>query len=205
MIVGAMQYGAWDPHFNFWGYVWAITNTLSTMCYNLYTKWAIGDMKMSASSSSLYNNVLCLPLFFVTASVKGEYGDIMKFLQEATIFAVFAVVLSGFIGFAMSYVGFRLQKLISATAFTVCVNTSKFMTVLVTWILFPKEQLSRNSQIGLAVSLGGVRCSSLTQRHASSCMRSLTLPFVCAVQAFMFAWVQQRTQEQTKQMDKKHQ
>merc|ERR1712187_637326 len=76
-----------------------------------------------------YNHTLSLPMALMSTFALGE----SKALTEVawSFGAVCAVLLSCVVGIAISYAGFNLRKLVSATSFTVVGVVCKLFTVLI--------------------------------------------------------------------------
>lgn len=100
-----------------------VINTLATTGYNLYNKSSFRP-RLDPISSVFYNNALSiLPMVALTATFEGRAP--MAFMRSPAWDALLHLVLSGLIGFAISWTGFELQSRVSATGFTVATNVNK--------------------------------------------------------------------------------
>merc|ERR1739845_30595 len=94
----------------------------------VFVKFVIETVPMSTWTRVYYNNTLSLPMAVVSA-VGFTTPPFMQVTWDAG--AIGAVGLSCIVGIAISYAGFNLRKLISATSFTVVGVVCKLLTVLI--------------------------------------------------------------------------
>jgi len=158
IIAGALIFSKGDLEFNAWGYGWLLVNTAATCSYNLYTKHTLNVIKFEAKPASWsavwYNNVLSVPVLLAIMLWTGELAPAIAELKRMPSSGHLAIVISGVIGFSISYTGFWLQHLVSATTFTVLTNLNKIVSVIMSFFIF-NTPLSTVSWIGLGVSLSG--------------------------------------------------
>jgi len=135
-------------------------NTVSTCLYNLYAKFTINTIHMSASGCSFYNNILGLPLLIGAALYLGEHQTVAS--SSLGTGSMIVVGLSGLVGTAISYAGFKVQALVSATSFTVVVNVSKIVSIIFGMLIFKKIP-SFQAALGLIMSLSGALLYALSK------------------------------------------
>merc|ERR1739845_231634 len=81
-----------------------------------------------------YNNALGLPLAAVACFAEG--GEPAFLREEWSLGAVAALLLSCVVGIAISYAGFNLRNMVSATSFTVVGVVCKLATVMINDVIW---------------------------------------------------------------------
>ena len=83
----------------------------------------------------LYTNVLALPPTAVLFVLMGEHRSLRR--ASASVPAILWVSLSCVVGLGISYTGWRLRDLITATTYTLVGVLNKMATVAITAVVFP--------------------------------------------------------------------
>merc|ERR1712006_13515 len=101
----------------------------------VFVKFVVENIQMSTWTRVYYNNTLSIPMALLSCALEG-----FKF-TEATwgAPALLSVWLSCIVGVAISYAGFSLRKLVSATAFTVVGVVCKLITVLINDLIWTQH------------------------------------------------------------------
>jgi len=136
IALGAFVYVATDAGFQVEGYTWLSVYFVSIVSEMVFVKFVVDTVPMSTWTRVYYNNTLSLPMSLVAAFIKGE-TDLSEI--EFSMAGVMAVGLSCVVGVAISYAGFNLRKLVSATSFTVVGVCCKIVTVIINDMIWTKH------------------------------------------------------------------
>eukprot|EP00929_Paragymnodinium_shiwhaense_P064924 TRINITY_DN325_c0_g2_i1.p1 TRINITY_DN325_c0_g2~~TRINITY_DN325_c0_g2_i1.p1 ORF type:complete len:332 (-),score=44.93 TRINITY_DN325_c0_g2_i1:163-1158(-) len=148
IAAGAATYVMTDSGFQVKGYMWLGAYFVSIVCEMVFVKFIVETVPMSTWTRVYYNNTLSLPLAALTCSLNGN-----KFLE--TIWSagtITALWCSCAVGVAISYAGFNLRKLVSATTFTVVGVVCKIITVLINDVIWTQHS-SVFGHLSLAVCI----------------------------------------------------
>lgn len=133
---GAVLYVITDKGFHVEGYAWLSFYFVSIVVEMVFVKFVVDTVKMSTWTRVYYNNTLSLPMALVSAFALGESKALT---MEWSPGAIGAVLLSCVVGVAISYAGFNLRKIVSATSFTVVGVVCKILTVLLNDMIWTKH------------------------------------------------------------------
>merc|ERR1711862_404616 len=97
-----------------------------------------------------YNNTLSIPMAILYAMAEGDGSGFLP--TEWTFGGVMALGMSCVIGVAISYAGFNLRQLVSATSFTVVGVVCKILTVLINDTIWQKHS-SALGHVGLLICI----------------------------------------------------
>jgi len=128
IIGGAVIYVLSDQGFRVDGYSWLAVYFVFIVVEMVFIKFIVDTVPMSTWTRVYYNNTLSIPMAMASAIALGD-GKALQVVWTPT--ALSAVLLSCVVGFAISYAGFNLRSLISATSFTVVGVVCKVNTVLI--------------------------------------------------------------------------
>lgn len=133
---GAAIYVVVDAGFHVEGYAWLMVYFVFIVIEMVFVKFIVETIPMSTWTRVYYNNTLSLPMAMLSALLLGD----LTFLKvQWTIWSVLIVGASCLIGIAISYAGFNLRKLVSATSFTVVGVVCKILTVLINDVIWTKH------------------------------------------------------------------
>ncbi|CAJ1394926.1 unnamed protein product [Effrenium voratum] len=133
---GAVVYVVSDEGFRIEGYTWLLLYFVFIVTEMVFVKFVVETVPMSTWTRVYYNNTMSLPLVVLSSSFMG-FG---AFLEVSWDFQhVGVVALSCIVGVAISYSGFNLRKLVSATSFTVIGVLCKLLTVLLNDMVWSKH------------------------------------------------------------------
>eukprot|EP00466_Bigelowiella_natans_P014544 jgi/Bigna1/67315/fgenesh1_pg.3_\ len=119
-----------------------------TLCHH------IQQLHSNDSGLTLYNNfacAACMPFFMY---INGEFPKVGSGISAIDTIGWAFIAASCLCGVMISYTSFRVQRLISATSFLVCINMNKFV-VIAYGILILHEAYKPLSAIGCAITLLG--------------------------------------------------
>jgi GDP-mannose transporter len=131
------------------GVVWLAVYFVFIVTEMVFVKFVVDTVPMSTWTRVYYNNVLSIPMALLTDIWSGD-TSFMK--VEWSPNAVLAVSLSCVVGVAISYAGFNLRKLVSATSFTVVGVVCKLVTVLINDLIWTHHS-NAIGHIGLLVCI----------------------------------------------------
>lgn len=124
---GAVLYVVTDAGFQVDGYFWLGLYFVSIVIEMVFVKFIVETIPMSTWTRVYYNNTLSIPLAVMSCALEG-----FRFLHATWgPAALLSLWLSCIVGVAISYAGFSLRKLVSATMFTVVGVVCKLVTVLI--------------------------------------------------------------------------
>merc|ERR1712007_179073 len=133
---GAVLYVTSDVGFQIQGYAWLTVYFFFIVVEMVFIKFVIDTVAMSTWTRVYYNNALSIPMALFSMCISRDDG---VFELTLTPVAISAIILSCVVGFSISYAGFNLRKLVSATTFTVIGVCCKILTVLVNDIIWTQH------------------------------------------------------------------
>jgi len=146
---GAAIYVVTDEGFRVEGYAWLVLYFIFIVVEMVFVKFVVETIPMSTWTRVYYNNMLSLPLAVMSAFV---VGDTKFHKTNWSPGACAAVILSCYGAVAISYAGFNLRKLVSATTFTVVGVVCKVLTVLINDLIWTKHS-NALGHLGLLVCI----------------------------------------------------
>jgi len=136
IAAGSAIYVVADAGFKIDGYAWLAAYFVFICIEMVYIKYVLNEVPMSTWTRVYYNNTLSLPLAIVSAIAMGEN----KFLTVDMDFRIAASVgLSCIVAVAISYAGFNLRNIVSATTFTIVGVMCKLGTVLINDLMWSQH------------------------------------------------------------------
>jgi len=149
IALGAVVYALADEGFHVQGYLWLLAYFVFIVVEMVFVKFIVETIPMSTWTRVYYNNTLSLPMAVISLVVV----DDMRFLRvDWNIGAIGIVLLSCAIGVGISYAGFNLRQLVSATSFTVVGVVCKLVTILINDIIW-KHHSNVLGHIGLFICI----------------------------------------------------
>jgi GDP-mannose transporter len=157
---GAALYVVTDKGFRVDGYTWLGIYFVSIVIEMVFVKFVVDTIKMSTWTRVYYNNTISLPMAVFSGVVERGSG----FVQTSWNFQqLSALGVACIVGFAISYAGFNLRKLISATSFTVVGVVCKIFTVLINDVIWTQHS-NAFGHVGLLICI----CSGFLYERAKS-------------------------------------
>jgi len=132
LLLGAFIYVKWDDSFHPKGYMWiALWYTVFTVD-QIYIKHVCNKVKMKSNWGFVFysNFIPSFPLFFM--SIAGQEATAVEWTQ----FGMAILLVSCFLGIAMSYFAFLARSSVSATYFTIIGNVCKILTVIMNQLIW---------------------------------------------------------------------
>lgn len=121
--------------------MWVTAYFVSIVSEMVYVKHVISEVKMTTWGRVYYNNLLSIFPVMVFGFVFNDQEALMN--HEWTIESVVFLGLSCIVGVGISYAGFHLRALITATSFTVVGVVNKLATTAANALVWDKHaQLS---------------------------------------------------------------
>eukprot|EP00931_Biecheleriopsis_adriatica_P025502 TRINITY_DN15635_c0_g1_i2.p1 TRINITY_DN15635_c0_g1~~TRINITY_DN15635_c0_g1_i2.p1 ORF type:complete len:267 (+),score=33.65 TRINITY_DN15635_c0_g1_i2:342-1142(+) len=133
---GAVLYVITDAGFKVKGYVWLAAYFVFIVIEMVFVKFVVETVPMSTWTRVYYNNTLSIPMVIVASQLMG-FGAFMQ--VEWSVGHAAVVALSCIVGIAISYAGFNLRKLVSATSFTVIGVMCKLVTILLNDVIWTQH------------------------------------------------------------------
>ncbi|KAL6051207.1 GDP-mannose transporter into the lumen of the Golgi [Balamuthia mandrillaris] len=154
MFIGSIAAGWYDLGYNGWGYFWMGLNCVSQTSQILYTNSIMRHNKMDPFASSLYNNLLAIPIL-IPYIIWGRELEV-AFSSEAWDYASFywVLLLNGICGFGISISIFWTIQQTSATTYSVVGSLNKIPLTILGSVLFPTRFTSMG-KLSIAVGLCG--------------------------------------------------
>jgi len=103
----------------------------------VYVKYVVENVEMTTWDRVYYNNSLSIPPTFVLGLIFGEFDQLSSVEWDQG--QIIAVLLSCVVGVGISYAGFNLRNLVSATSFTVIGVLCKLFSVLINLLIWDKH------------------------------------------------------------------
>ncbi|CAK0868364.1 unnamed protein product [Prorocentrum cordatum] len=148
---GAFIYVLVDQGFKIKGYSWLALYFVFIVVEMVFVKFIVETVPMSTWTRVYYNNALSIPMAILSSVVAG--GSVL-FATTLTPGAICAVGLSCIVGVAISYAGFNLRSLVSATSFTVVGVVCKIFTVLLNDMIWTQHS-NATGHLGLLICIAG--------------------------------------------------
>lgn len=149
---GAVLYVVTDDGFKVDGYMWLLIYFVFIVVEMVFVKFVVETVPMSTWTRVYYNNALSIPLVAISSGLLG-FGQFMT--VEWGVEHGLIVGLSCMVGVAISYAGFNLRKLVSATTFTVIGVMCKLITVLLNDLLWSQHSnMMGHIGLGLCIAAG---------------------------------------------------
>eukprot|EP00127_Corallochytrium_limacisporum_P007515 Clim_evm37s253 gene=Clim_evmTU37s253 len=129
IVIGASIYVMTDDGFEVTAYSWAVLYLGIIVFEMLYVKHVMNTVEMTTWGRVYYNNLLSIPPVFLFGVVMNEFQKLAEVeFDQMTIIALGLAMLAGV---GMSYAGFNLRAMVSATSFTLVGVLCKLATILI--------------------------------------------------------------------------
>jgi len=152
MVAGSVCAAYNDIEFSPFGYFWMFVNCVVTAFYTLYMKWVMDVTKLSTDGMAFYNNIIGVPMIFVLVLI--EEPHVVNFPNFSDPPFLFLLVLSCFIGFAMSLSTFYAMSHTSPTTYSMVGALNKIPASILGAIFF-SAAISSGGWVGIAIGLCG--------------------------------------------------
>ena len=129
ILAGALVFGAGDVEFDQLGYGWLLMNIVASSAFQILNKKLVHGVELSSFGFSFFNNLISVAMLLVWALPSGALVEASSVVGTSKVNNV-ALVLSCFLGFALSVSAFALSKEVSATTMMVVNNSNKFLLVM---------------------------------------------------------------------------
>lgn len=128
IIVGGAIYAMSDAGLQLFQSRWLLLYFISLVVETVFVKMIIETLQMSTWTRVYYNNTLSIPLVLAALVITGDTSAmvISSLTSEQTV----VIFISCLVGLGISYTGFHLRKLVTATSFSVVGVVCKLVTVL---------------------------------------------------------------------------
>ena len=130
IIAGAVMYMVSDRGLEIKGIVWIIVYYISIVIEMAFVKYIVDTIPMSTWTRVYYNNILSIPFVLVFGIITGGFESPSHGSITMSGYSWLWLSLAGIVGFVISYAGFQLRKLVSATSFTIVGVLCKLGTML---------------------------------------------------------------------------
>lgn len=160
MLAGTVVYTGGLDSLSVIGVCFAILNMLLAVSDRLIQRRLLTEecKGLPSSACTMINNSLgifpCIALMFITSELQGM-AEPEHVAHWSDWRVVLLLIVSGFVGLGICYLGFECQRVISATSFFVMQNVSKIAVVSAGIIFFHDPIRSPLVVLGLVMSLGG--------------------------------------------------
>merc|ERR1711988_826103 len=136
------------------GYVWLGVNLIAAALYHVYVKFIIGEMNLSTMDMVLYNNAMSIPLLVVLGLLLDNVADLPSGIVDVDGLAWLWVGMSMFVGGMISFSGFGLQAVVSATSATVVNQINKVASFVGAHLIF-HDELTPLMIVGTVITMLG--------------------------------------------------
>jgi solute carrier family 35 len=136
LFVGAIGYALTDSAFQMEGYLFCAIWYIIFCLDQIYLKHITNTVKMENWSRVFYSNLLAsMPLVVPFLLSSSE----MAAVQSMTLNGFLALMISVFLGAAMSYFAWMARSLLAATSFTIVGNVCKILTIAINVMIWDKH------------------------------------------------------------------
>eukprot|EP00927_Polykrikos_kofoidii_P064351 TRINITY_DN5951_c0_g2_i1.p1 TRINITY_DN5951_c0_g2~~TRINITY_DN5951_c0_g2_i1.p1 ORF type:complete len:368 (+),score=47.80 TRINITY_DN5951_c0_g2_i1:67-1104(+) len=134
IIVGGAIYAMSDAGLQLFQSLWLLVYFVSLVIETVFVKMIIETLQMSTWTRVYYNNTISIPLVLAALVINGDTSVTMieGWTSEQTV----VIFLSCLVGLGISYAGFHLRKLVTATSFSVVGVVCKLITVLLNDVIW---------------------------------------------------------------------
>jgi solute carrier family 35 protein len=153
IVLGAGAYVYFDGAFKLDSYVWVVAYFISIVSEMVYVKHVITEVKMTTWGRVYYNNFLSILPVLIFGFIFNDYEGLLT--HTWSFESIFFLLLSCVVGVGISYAGFYLRALVSATSFTVIGVVNKLATTVANVMVWDKHANSYGIVALLFCILGG--------------------------------------------------
>jgi drug/metabolite transporter (DMT)-like permease len=136
------------------GYIWLGVNLLAAAAYHVYVKKVINELKLSTMDMVLYNNLMSIPLLIAIGIVADDTRHLARGFETmdglAWLWVSLSLVCAGFI----SFTGFGMQAIISATSSTVVNHINKVNSFIFAHLIF-EDTINPLMVVGIVITMLG--------------------------------------------------
>ena len=136
------------------GYIWLGVNLLAASAYHVYVKKVINDLNLSTMDMVLYNNVMSIPLLVAIGIVADDTRHLAQGFSSmdglAWLWVSLSLLCAGFI----SFTGFGMQAMISATSSTVVNHINKVNSFIFAHMIF-QDKINPLMIVGMLITMAG--------------------------------------------------
>ena len=172
IVLGAMLYGWKSASFKPIGFVLIVMNVIVQVGYGVLLKHKMDKSprikEMNKFTMSTYNNIMAVPALIVLVVMFGEGGSLP--LEDGLTGAQIGLIaVTCILGFMISTSGFGLQKLVSATAFLIINNTTKFLNIALGMMFLQDRLVGWTDWTGCVLAFsGGFLYSYVTAKQSAA-------------------------------------
>ena len=131
IVAGAVIYMLSDKGMHMDGIFWISVYYVSIVIEMAFVKYIVDTIPMSTWTRVYYNNILSIPFVILFGLLTGGFDSTVSAKPTVSSTAWLWLGLAGVVGFLISYAGFQLRKLVSATSFTIVGVLCKLGTMLI--------------------------------------------------------------------------
>jgi GDP-mannose transporter len=137
IVIGAAAYVFFDGDFKLDSYVWVLAYFVSIVAEMVYVKHVITKVEMTTWGRVYYNNLLSIVPVLAFGFIFNDYQNLLDHTWTAE--SIIFLSLSCVVGVGISYAGFYLRAMITATSFTVIGVVNKLATTVVNALIWEKH------------------------------------------------------------------
>ena len=137
IVAGAVAYVSFEDGMKIESISWVIAYFASIVSEMVYVKYVIDKIDMTTWGRVYYNNLLSIPPVLLFGAIFNDHVALMEHHWDRG--TAFFLTLSCIVGVGISYAGFNLRALITATSFTVVGVVNKLATTAVNALVWDKH------------------------------------------------------------------
>jgi len=149
LIGGAVIYCMAENGVQIGGYFWLCAYFVFIVIEMVFVKFVVDTVEMSTWTRVYYNNLLSVPMAILSSICMGDFAFTAVVWTGG---AITALILSCVVGVIISFAGFNLRKLVSATTFTVVGVVCKVFTILINDLIW-KQHSNAVGHLGLGICI----------------------------------------------------
>eukprot|EP00899_Mesostigma_viride_P025255 jgi/Mesvir1/5914/Mv00683-RA.1 len=157
ILCGSLIYAMHDIHFDAGGYLWALFYWGSVVTNCLYMKKVVDSpttAELSHTERAYYQSLLSIIPLIILAVACESTVDGLAHLLGHSMYSTVLLVLSGILGLGICVIGSMCREELSATSFNVAGNMNKFITVVLSTVIWETVNTA-TAMFGLLLALTG--------------------------------------------------
>ena len=155
ITTGGFVYASYDLHFHFEGYLWGFSYTIGMVLNSLYLKYLFNQYsEFIVWTKTFINNFMSFVILVIYIGYTDSIANIFGIFSEMSMLGLCYVCISCFMGLCISMSGTQCRTSLSATAFDVLGNSTKYLTLIIN-MQVSKNKHSFVSIMGICIALFG--------------------------------------------------
>jgi drug/metabolite transporter (DMT)-like permease len=166
IVAGAVAYVHFDGQFRMQSYVWVLAYFFSIVSEMVFVKYIITEVKMGTWDRVYLNNMLSIIPVIIFGMVFDDPNAVLHHSWDE--FSIIFLTLSSVVAIGISYTGFHLRAMVTATSFTVVGVVNKIATTALNFFVWDQHADILGIVSLLFCILGGAFYQQASPRKSST-------------------------------------